>query len=62
LTGLVTRLCLARLLRRCHELLAVAHGRGRELPRAVRALLGDAQDVRDRRDAGAFDAETVSVG
>jgi transposase len=53
--------CLAHLLRRCHELLAVAHGRGREVPRAVRALLGDALDVRDRRDAGELDVEAVSV-
>src|SRR6195256_1854781 len=53
--------CLAHLLRRGHELLTVAHGRGREIPRAVRALLSDALDVRDRRDAGALDAETVNV-
>jgi transposase len=48
--------CLAHLLRRCHQLLEVAGGRAREVPCAVRALLTDALEVRDRRDAGELDA------
>jgi transposase len=51
--------CLAHLLRRCHELLEVAHGRGREIPRAVKAVLTEALELRDRRDAGELDADEV---
>jgi transposase len=51
--------CVAHLLRRCHELLEVAHGRGREIPRAVKAVLAEALEVRDGRDAGKLDAEAV---
>jgi len=50
---------IAHLLRRCHELLEVAHGRGREIPRAVKTLLVEALEVRDGRDAGELDAEAV---
>ncbi len=44
--------CAAHLLRRCDELLETARGRGREIPRAVKAILLDALNLRDRRDAG----------
>lgn len=44
--------CAAHLLRRCEELLETARGRGREIPRAVKAILLDALNLRDRRDAG----------
>ena len=44
--------CAAHLLRRCDEMLETARGRGREIPRAVKAILRDALKLRDRRDAG----------
>jgi transposase len=44
--------CAAHLLRRCDELVETARGRGREIPRAVKAILLGALDLRDQRDAG----------
>lgn len=44
--------CVAHLLRRCREMLEVARGRGREIPRAVKAILLGALKLRDQRDAG----------
>jgi len=44
--------CAAHLLRRCREMLETARGRGREIPRAVKAILSGALKLRDRRDAG----------
>lgn len=44
--------CAAHLLRRCDEMLETARGRGREIPRAVKAILRDALKLRDCRDAG----------
>jgi excisionase family DNA binding protein len=41
-------------------MLESAHGRAREIPRAVERLLGDALEVRDRRDRGEIDASTVA--
>ncbi|MGH3265725.1 MAG: IS66 family transposase, partial [Trebonia sp.] len=52
LTRAEHRTCLAHLLRRCDEILAPAHGRAREIPRAVRAILHDALEVRRHRDDG----------
>ena len=43
--------CAAHLLRRCDDLLETTRGRGREIPRAVKAILLGALDLRDRRDA-----------
>lgn len=53
--------CVAHLLRRCHELLEVARGRGREIPRAVRALLSETLELRDLRDAGRLDDEDLRI-
>ena len=44
--------CAAHLLRRCREMLEVARGRGREIPKAVKAILSGALKLRDQRDAG----------
>jgi transposase len=49
--------CAAHLLRRCHEMLETARGRGREIPRAVKTILLDALKLRDRRDAGELDEQ-----
>jgi transposase len=46
----VHQTCAAHLLRRCDELLETARGRGREVPRAIKAILLGALDLRDRRD------------
>ena len=48
----VHQTCAAHLLRRCHEMLETARGRGREIPRAVKAILLGALKLRDQRDAG----------
>ncbi len=62
----VHQTCAAHLLRRCDELLEVARGRGREIPRAVKAILLGALDLRDRKDADEvgeqdFQAELTSL-
>ena len=44
--------CLAHLLRRCREMMETARGRGREIPKAVKAILLDALELRDQREAG----------
>lgn len=44
--------CAAHLERRCREMLEVARGRGREIPKAVKAILSGALKLRDQRDAG----------
>ena len=49
--------CAAHLLRRCDEMLETARGRGREIPRAVKAILRDALKLRDRRDTGEIGEE-----
>jgi transposase len=46
----VMQTCLAHFLRRCNEILEIAEGRAAEYPRAVKALIGDALDLRDRKD------------
>jgi transposase len=51
--------CVAHLLRRCHGLLEVARGRGREIPRRVRKLLLDALAIRDQRDSGLLEEGAV---
>ncbi len=43
--------CLGHLLRRCHEMLEVAAGGAVIFPRKVKALLQEALETRDRRDA-----------
>jgi transposase len=43
--------CAAHLLRRCREMLETARGRGREIPKAVKAILLGALKLRDQRDA-----------
>jgi transposase len=48
----VHQTCAAHLLRRCHEMLETARGRGREIPRAVKAILLGALKLRGQRDAG----------
>ena len=46
----VHQTCLAHFLRRCNEMLEIAEGRAAEYPRAVKALVGDALDLRDSKD------------
>src|SRR5579859_81177 len=46
--------CLAHLLRRCNQMLETTHGRGREVPLAVKAILLDAFKLRERRDNEGF--------
>lgn len=53
--------CTAHLLRRCHEILETAQGRAREIPLAVKRLLLDALEVRDRRDRGALTDAAVAL-
>ena len=53
--------CLAHLLRRAKELLEVATRGAVRFPRAVKALLQDALDLRDRRDAHAISPDGVAV-
>ena len=48
--------CLAHLLRRCHEMLEAATGGAVVFPRKIKALLKEALDIRDRRDAGQITA------
>jgi transposase len=48
----VHQTCTAHLLRRCNEMLETAQGRGREIPRAVKAILLGALELRNQRDAG----------
>jgi transposase len=48
--------CLAHLLRRCHEMLEVAIGGAVVFPRQIKALLKEALDIRDQRDAGQITA------
>ena len=52
--------CLAHLLRRCGEILEPAHGRAREIPRAVKAILHDALEVRRHRDGGEWNERRVA--
>lgn len=51
--------CLAHLLRRCRELLETARGGAVIFPRQVKALLQEALQVREQRDAGAITARTL---
>lgn len=51
--------CLAHLLRRCDEIREPAHGRAREIPRAVKAILHDALEVRRHRDGGEWNEQRV---
>jgi transposase len=44
--------CLAHLLRRCDEIAEATWGRGREIPKKVKAILLDALQLRARRDRG----------
>jgi transposase len=44
--------CLAHLLRRCDEISETTRGRGREIPRKVKAILLDALRLRDHRARG----------
>jgi transposase len=53
--------CAAHLLRRCDELLEAGRGRGREIPRAVKAILLGALDLRDRRDANEIGEQDFQV-
>jgi transposase len=52
--------CLAHLLRRCDELLESAVGGAVLFPRKVKALLGKALQVRDRRDRGDIQPATAA--
>lgn len=53
--------CLAHLLRRCAEMLAVASRGAVRFPRQVKALLQDALELRDRHEAGQVSAHGVAV-
>ena len=52
--------CLAHLLRRCDEMLETAVGGAVLFPRKVKALLGKALQVRDRRDSGDLQPATAA--
>ena len=54
------QLCLAHLLRRCHEILEVATGGAVIFPRRIKALLTEALDIRDQRDAGRITPEAAA--
>lgn len=53
--------CLAHLLRRCHEMIEVAWGRGRAFPARVRDLLLRSLELRDRYLAGEITEHGVRV-
>jgi transposase len=53
--------CLAHLLRRCNQMLETAHGRGREVPLAVKAILLDAFKLRERRDHQSLSGEEFEI-
>lgn len=51
--------CLAHLLRRCNEMLETARGGAARLPRALKAVLKRAFVVRDRRDQGILNSQSL---
>lgn len=53
--------CLAHLLRRCGEMLAVASRGAVRFPRQVKALLQDALELRDRHEAGQVSIHGMAV-
>lgn len=53
--------CNAHLLRRCHELLETAQGGAARVPHAVRRILLDGLDLRDRRDRGELSSHGILV-
>lgn len=53
--------CLGHLLRRCHDNLLTAKQGTARLPHAVKHLLQDALELRDRRDAGAISPHGLAV-
>ncbi len=53
--------CLEHLLRRATELLEKSSGGAGRFPRKVKQFLGDALDLRDRRDAGKISAHGLAV-
>lgn len=57
----VHQTCLAHLLRRCREMIAVAGARGVQFPRAVQTLLQSGLRLRDRRDAGRISPHGLAV-
>jgi transposase len=54
--------CLAHLLRRCHEMLETATGGAVIFPRKVKALLQEALQTRDLRDAGQITVGAALAG
>lgn len=53
--------CLAHLLRRCREMIAVGGRRAAQFPRAVRKLLQSALGLRQRREQGQISAHGLAV-
>jgi len=53
--------CLAHLLRRCHEMLEVAQRGAARFPHAVRRILGDALELRERHRRGEISAPGLAV-
>jgi transposase len=53
--------CLRHFLTRCDEMIEEAHGRARAFPEAVRDLLRDTLDLRDRRDEKLVSAPGVKI-
>src|SRR5437868_5742758 len=51
--------CLAHLLRRCDEMLEQTTGGAARFPRVVKEILQSALELRDQRDAGTIDGETL---
>jgi transposase len=60
-TSAMHQTCLGHLLRRCHRLLEAATRGAVRFPRAVKDLLQDALDVRDRRDSGLLTPHGLGV-
>ena len=53
--------CLAHLLRRCAEMIEAATRGAVRFPRQVKQLLGDALDLRDRREAGQLSEHGLAI-
>jgi transposase len=53
--------CLAHLLRRCAEMIEAATRGAVRFPRQVKQLLGDALDLRDRREAGQLSEHALAI-
>jgi transposase len=60
-TQAVHQTCLAHLLRRCRERMALARAGAAKSPRAIKGILQAALQLRDRRDQGEISAQGLAV-